>query len=97
MNPENSDKKSSKEQHQKLEEEKHQYSGMVSQAFRRVDKYTDSQMMKINPMLQVVQSTAPQSQITTPPVSAIGGGTNDEEVSSAAISDQVTMASPFGD
>ena len=48
-------------------------------------------------MLQVVQSTAPQSQTTTPPVSAVGGGTNDDQLSSAAISDQVTMASPFGE
>ena len=71
---------------------------MVSKYFRRIDKYTDRQMMKINPMLKAAQkSTEIPSGITTPPIPAIGGGTNDEEISSAAISDQVTMASPFGE
>ena len=71
---------------------------MVSEYFRRIDEYTDQQMIKINPMLKAAQkSTEIHSYTTTPPISAICGGPNDEEISSAAVSDQVTMASPFGE
>ena len=62
---------------------------MVSEAFKRCDKYTDSNMIKINPQLQPAQnqSTASHSEMTTPPVSAVGSGMGNEEDLSSAISD----------
>lgn len=54
-------------------------SGMVSQAFRQVDKYTESTLVRINPQFQpTMTSTAAHSDqvtpLTTPPISAVGGG-----------------------
>ena len=81
--------------------------GLVSEAFRKQNKFTHAKMVKVNPQLrpyssttsthQVSNSSDKQTEANTPKQSVLSGNlSQDDEVMSSEIqSDQMTISSPI--